>query len=518
MERLREVSADEYEVLDMLGSGGMAAVFLAYERRLERRVALKVMSPALMMGHHMVERFHREAVTQANLDHPHIVGVYAVRELQGLHFFAMQFVPGRSLQDALRSERSSGRFLEWPVILTLLYQVGCALEHAHNMGVIHRDVKPGNILLNADARAVVTDFGIAKVLAGPALTMANTVQGTPQYMSPEQCFATEVTPATDQYSLGILAYEMVTGKPPFTGDGFSVMQAQTVEPPPPIFPQRPDCPPALEEAIERMLSKKAGDRFPSVAMALEAMGAHPLSPRMDDPVRLELLRLADVDATIARFGDSLRAAANTPRFTERIRVGRPAPSHPITGAPEARGIPRTPARGSAPLVVARIDLSGAPPVLAAGERVRLRATPRDAMGHEIRGAAVRWSTTTPDVCVVDPSGELVAVRWGRGEIIAETESFSQSMPIIVGTVVLRSVELVDVPPRLRAGSRAPLRARVRDALGEERFIPVRCESSDPRVLTIDEPLTLVARGAGHATITVRLGNQEAKHPVEVTSS
>ena len=144
----------------------MAAVYLARDLALNRRVAIKVMAPGLMLGHGMVERFRQEAVTVANLQHAHIVSIYAVRALDDLHFFVMQFVPGRTLEGVLRE----GGPLPIPVIRAWLYQVGAALGYAHRRGVIHRDVKPGNILLNADGEAIVTDFGIAKVAEMPEVT------------------------------------------------------------------------------------------------------------------------------------------------------------------------------------------------------------------------------------------------------------------------------------------------------------------------------------------------------------
>ena len=156
--RLGKALLGDFELLGKLGEGGMAAVFLAHEFGLNRKVALKVMSPALMMGEGMVERFRQEAVTQANLQHAHIVGVHGVRTIEDLHFFVMQYIPGRTLQEALRSELAAGRLLQVAVVQALVFQIGSALDYAHRRGVLHRDVKPGNILLNGDGDAVVTDF------------------------------------------------------------------------------------------------------------------------------------------------------------------------------------------------------------------------------------------------------------------------------------------------------------------------------------------------------------------------
>jgi eukaryotic-like serine/threonine-protein kinase len=207
--RLQAATLGEFEIFTELGRGGMAAVYLARDLALNRRVAIKVMSPGLLLGAGMIERFRQEAVTVANLQHAHIVSIYAVRLLEDLHFFVMQFVPGKTLEGVLRG----GQALPVPVVRAWLYQIGSALGYAHRRGVIHRDIKPGNILLNADGEAIVTDFGIAKVAESPSHTQTGTVVGTPVYMSPEQCFARELTGASDQYSLGVVAYEMLADRP-----------------------------------------------------------------------------------------------------------------------------------------------------------------------------------------------------------------------------------------------------------------------------------------------------------------
>ncbi|MBP6772691.1 MAG: protein kinase [Gemmatimonadaceae bacterium] len=199
---LREMTIGEFEIGRELGRGGMAAVFLAHDVSLNRRVAIKVMAPGLMMGDDMIERFRREAITIANLQHANIVTVHAVRQRENLHFFVMQFVEGRSLDEILREQGK----LPVDLVRPIVHQVGSALAYAHRRGVIHRDVKPGNILFSGDGDALVTDFGIAKVAESPTQTQTGMIVGTPMYMSPEQCMATDIDGASDQYSLGIVAY------------------------------------------------------------------------------------------------------------------------------------------------------------------------------------------------------------------------------------------------------------------------------------------------------------------------
>ena len=207
VERLRRATAGEFEIGPELGRGGMAAVFLAHDLALDRQVAIKVMSPAVLLGDGMTERFRQEAVTIARLHHPHIVPVYAVRHGEGLHYFVMRYVRGRSLDQVIQR---AGR-LPLPIVRSILWQVAAGLTYAHRAGVVHRDIKPANILIDEDGDAIVTDFGIAKAAERPSQTQSGALVGTPAYMSPEQCRGGEVSWASDQYALGAVAYEMITG-------------------------------------------------------------------------------------------------------------------------------------------------------------------------------------------------------------------------------------------------------------------------------------------------------------------
>src|SRR5262245_9841674 len=295
VDRLRAATIGEYDIGYELGRGGMAAVFLAYDLALARHVAIKVMSPALLMGEGMVERFRQEARTIANLTHPGIITIYAVRQLADLHFFVMRFIEGRSLEHIL-SVSPGG--LPISVVRSLLQQVGGALGYAHRKGVVHRDVKPANILVDVEGTALVTDFGIAKVAASSTHTQTGIVVGTPAYISPEQCMGKPVDGHSDQYSLGVAAYEMLTGKPPFAGQGFAIMLAHASETPRPINELRPDCPPELEAAVLRMLAKNPVDRFDTMGDALDAIGD--ISTAEDEAAREHLATLAKPDETLHR--------------------------------------------------------------------------------------------------------------------------------------------------------------------------------------------------------------------------
>src|SRR6059058_1173179 len=328
LDALRQAALGEYEVLAELGRGGMATVYLAHDLALDRKVAIKVLAPALLhMGEGMVERFKREARTAAALSHPHIIPIYAVKESERILYFVMKYVQGRPL-DAIIQEVGP---LPIQMVQTILAHVGDALGYAHRHGVIHRDVKSANIMLDEDGWAVVTDFGIAKVVQAERLTLTGVTVGTPTYMSPEQCDMREVTGASDQYSLGVVAYEMLTGHLPFKGDStMSVMYAHFNQPPRPVTELRPDCPPNLGAGVMRMLEKEPSRRWPSMDDVVAVCGRPSL--RHDDPVRREMITLAKAGASA-----HLLAQLNTP--TSPIVLSR-AHSRRTAARSRARRVPK----------------------------------------------------------------------------------------------------------------------------------------------------------------------------------
>src|SRR5258706_5432573 len=278
---LRRATMGQYEILLEIGRGGMATVYLAHDIALDRKVAIKVLAPALLlMGEGMVERFKREARTAAALSHPHIIPIYAVKDSEHVLYFVMKHVQGRSVDHVIRDVGPL------PIAMTqaILAQVGDALGYAHRHGVIHRDIKSANIMLDEEGWAVVTDFGIAKVVQAQGLTMTGVTVGTPTYMSPEQCATTEeVTGASDQYSLGVVAYEMLTGTVPFQDDSImSIMYAHFNQPPRPVTDLRADCPPNLAAAVIRMLEKDPAARWSNMDDVVAVCGRP--SPRRDDPI------------------------------------------------------------------------------------------------------------------------------------------------------------------------------------------------------------------------------------------
>jgi serine/threonine-protein kinase len=243
-----------------LGRGGMAAVYAAFDPTLQRRVAVKVLLPEVADDRDAADRFLREARTVAALQHPHVVTVYAVRSGNGVNAMVMQFVEGRSLDVVLQDR---GR-LSVSMAGLLLAQAANGLQHAHERGVVHRDIKPANILIDHDGHAIVSDFGIARREDSPRITGTGLVIGTWAYMSPEQRTAESVTAATDQYALGVMAFELLTGKLPFTGSPTDMLHAHLSAPVPSLRALRPEVPEQAEEVVRRMLAKAPGDRWPSL--------------------------------------------------------------------------------------------------------------------------------------------------------------------------------------------------------------------------------------------------------------
>ncbi len=290
---------DRYEIQTRLGRGGMADVYLARDRLLERRVAVKVLFPEFATDPSFVARFRREAQAAANLTHPNIVAVYDWGQQGGTYFIVMEYVNGRTLADVLRSEQK----LLAARAANVASEVAAALGFAHRNGVVHRDVKPGNILVTETGDVKVADFGIARVAnsgTDAGLTQAGSVMGTAAYFSPEQAQGAVPDPRSDLYSLGIVMYEMVGGRPPFSGENpVSIAYKQVHEPPPRLRNLTPDVPVAYEAIVAKLLAKNPAARYASA-----------------DDLRLDLTRFRDgqrPDALVqaAAAAGAVAAAAST---------------------------------------------------------------------------------------------------------------------------------------------------------------------------------------------------------------
>lgn len=257
----RPVLNGRYELHRRLARGGMADVFLARDQLLDRPVAVKVLFPQFAAEPTFVERFRREAQAAANLNHPSIVAVYDWGEHDNTYFIVMEYVEGRSLAEIIRAEGT----LHPDRSAEIATDVAAALGFAHRNGTVHRDVKPGNILITPSGQVKVTDFGIARAFGGgDDLTQTGSVMGTATYFSPEQAQGKNVDPRSDLYSLGIVLFEMITGNPPFLGDSpVAIAYKHVQEAPPRPTSINPAVPKSLEGIIARMLAKNPDQRYAS---------------------------------------------------------------------------------------------------------------------------------------------------------------------------------------------------------------------------------------------------------------
>lgn len=261
-----------YRVLQVLGSGGMGVVFRAEDVQLRRPVALKAMLPALSADPKCRERFFREARAAAAIEHDHIVTVYQVGDDRGVPFLAMRLLQGETLEARLRRCQR----LPVPAVLKMAREIADGLDAAHERGLVHRDVKPSNIWLEAGRdRVKLLDFGLARVTQGDQeLTQSGVLIGTPAYVAPEQARGEPATPRSDLFSLGCVMYRMCTGELPFKGrDTLATLSALALEEPPPVTAHNPEVPPALAALVTKLLAKDPARRPPSARAVAEAIAA-----------------------------------------------------------------------------------------------------------------------------------------------------------------------------------------------------------------------------------------------------
>jgi serine/threonine-protein kinase len=316
------VFSNRYELQREVAQGGMAAVYLARDQLLSRSVALKALFPEYAREPSFVERFRREAQSAAGLNHPNVVAIYDWGQEAGTYFIVMEYVEGRSLRDLIRSEAP----LDPDQAAAITAEIASALAFAHANGVVHRDVKPGNVLLTRAGTVKVTDFGIARAGASDGLTQTGSVMGTATYFSPEQAQGQPVDGRSDVYALGVVLYEMMTGVAPFTGDSpVAVAYKHVREAPVPPSQRNPDVPVDLERIILTALAKDADHRYQSADdMRTDLLRFRRGRPLAAAPVTAIVTELPTA-ATAASAEAAYAATTATPRVDERGRyVGGPS--------------------------------------------------------------------------------------------------------------------------------------------------------------------------------------------------
>ncbi len=358
--QLRHELHSEYEVEGELGRGAMGVVFKAFEIELGRAVALKVLPPGLGQGA-AAERFRREARLAAALDHPSIIPIYRVGRVAGTYYFAMKLVEGKALDEIIEAQGA----LPLQVILAVLRSATSALAFAHDREIVHRDIKGGNILVDRDGRVMISDFGIARASQEKTLTAAGAMMGTPYYMSPEQGWGGTVGPQSDQYALGILTFQMITGQVPFDADSLmTILQHHYFTPPPDVRAVREGLPAGLVRVVETALKKNAAERFASTRGMLAAVEAIP----SDDAERAEayeMLRQLARGGTLAKVRTGSLPPLDSKHFASlAVTAGlagapahlAPPPPTPVTPAPGWWSLP--PLRNVALGLATVLGLSG----------------------------------------------------------------------------------------------------------------------------------------------------------------
>jgi predicted Ser/Thr protein kinase len=366
-DRLSRAVGDRYEVGDLLGAGGMGVVFLADDLKHKRKVAIKVLSPELAADAKIVERFEREAKTAAGLDHRGIVPIYEAGSESGLHYFVMQYVEGQPLGEILRQKPPA------PIAFAtrVLSEAAAALAHAHRQGVVHRDVKPENIIIDSKGHVLLADFGISKVVnaKGDATTVRKLTQtggiiGTPHYMAPEHALGHHVDGRTDQYALAVVGFQMLAGRVPFDDETLpAIIHLHINEAAPQLSSLRPDVPPHLAAAIARAMSKAPVNRFDS----MEEFAAAIADPSAKRPAGRRALWAAALLLVAGISGGALWAWQQgwvVPGLPRASSVTAAAPAAREAPAPVAPTAPATVTTRAAPApakrATVRFDVTSSP--------------------------------------------------------------------------------------------------------------------------------------------------------------
>jgi len=302
----------QYYLRELIGVGGMSTVYRAYQHALNREVAIKLLGPELAQQPGYDARFAQEAQTAAKLEHVHIVPVYDYGSENGHVYIVMRLLTGGTLRERL--EHRAQKNMPLPSlgeVSDFLQKIASALDYAHERGIIHRDIKPTNIMFDHRSTPFLVDFGISRVLGTTGLTGTDSVVGTPTYMAPEQWQGEELTPATDQYALGILTYSMLTGHVPFDGTPPHIMYQHLNEMPMPLHLEQAGLPDTLTLILERSVAKRPTDRFETVTAFAQAFH-RAIAGHDSKPTQLFTFRMQPRGLTTVRDNQSPNAALPSP--------------------------------------------------------------------------------------------------------------------------------------------------------------------------------------------------------------
>jgi serine/threonine protein kinase len=495
---LKRALASEYEVERELGRGGMAIVYKAREIELDRQVALKVLPPELGPVGTVADRFKREARLAASLDHPNVIPVYRVGQAGGIMYMAMKFIDGRPLDAVLDAYGA----LPLPVVLIVLRAAAAALAFAHEHGIIHRDIKGANILVDRDAKVVVSDFGIARAVESGTLTATGAMIGTPHFMSPEQCAGKPVGPQSDQYSLGVVAYQMLTGSVPFDGDSLpEIIQHHWFTPVADWSLMRPDTPAALTVAVLRLLEKDPAKRFGStqeLVATLDAIRQTDADRAAGETLLRSMVRGtaprprtsgARPSADVAKAPEPTSLGNRTPRpssASRRVSAGSAsAPTTPIPApgfAGAATALAQTPVPAGAP--------SGSPKPMSPGATaVSAGATPMRA------GATTPMPIPRPVTARPRPVVGTRAKRKKKNRVLAYAGT---GLALVAASIIALGL----VREHAQAMPRVPRTASGMRAIGDHEYATAHYEMARRfyvRALALDSTDALARRGLACAS-------------------
>ena len=452
-----------YKVTEKLGEGGMGAVYKGVDLMLEREVAIKALRPELASQPQVVERFRSEAVTLAKLNHQNIAALYSFFRQGEKFFMVMEFMRGKTLDEIITKSGPMSYEQAVPLFCYALEGIG----YAHRMGIIHRDIKPANMMLTDDGILKVMDFGIARVLGTARMTRAGNLIGTIEYMSPEQVRGQETDERSDIYSLGVLLFELLTGRLPFVSENeYELMKMQIEHEAPSPRSINPRIPEAIEQAILKAMAKKSEDRFQSANEFRDELLNAELPEEMQDVLKT---MKSSVSARTSKPPVS-KSAANNPNAAKETRLGT-APTHNVD-------VPKETRLGDAASVVASSNASNV-----------IKGTRLAAVPESTPVAQAQKSSINPKVLYLGGAGAAIVVMAIVAAVIIFTDSKGKAPET-------RPVAVVETTP---AANNAPAASQPEQALPQPN-VPVNAPASTPIATT---PLATAPPSAdGVPTLTV----------------
>jgi len=401
----------KYRLVEQIGRGGMAEVFKAYQPGLDRYVAVKLMHSFLADDKDFMARFQREAKLVASLRHPNIVQVHDFDVEGGVSYMVMEYVDGETLKSRLQNLEEKGQWISLDEAVRIILSVGSALKYAHRLGMVHRDVKPANVMINKNGDVILTDFGIAKIFAGSGgtqLTASGAMVGTPSYMSPEQGLGQPGDERSDIYSLGVMLYQLVTARLPFEADTpLAVVLKHVNEPPPPPRTLNPDVPESIEAIILKALAKNPDDRYQHVGDMLNDL-RRAVGMTLDEVTPTDTMRARVLPAGASGAGTGvitpLPAGARTVAARPPAPTTVAAPSYParrtgVSGWVVALGV----------LAVLLVIVIGVAAAMALKGQVGIRTPTAAVVSSPTSTPTVPPATPTPPVFKGTVKGDTAAV-------------------------------------------------------------------------------------------------------------